>query len=81
MDWDRLNPGDLDWDRRSFLGLKFCILTEETDFESTGKVSEEFFLSSVSQFTDVGENRHPNAHNFPLLCALLGANFPLSYPL
>ena len=33
---------------------------------------------SVSKFVDLGENQHPNAHNFPLLCALFGANFPLS---
>ena len=36
---------------------------------------------SVSKFVDLGENQHPKVHNFPLLCALFGANFPLSNPL
>ena len=29
------------------------------------------FRGSVSKFPDLGENRHPKAHNFPLLCAFL----------
>ena len=37
--------------------------------------------SSVSKILDLGENRHPKAHNFPLLCALFGANFSLELTL